>query len=201
MTTKEIILLENKVWVKEKLALDKDYFGRLSALHLPRILWIGSIDNLVPIRDITNTEPGEILAYRNIGNIIHESDVSLMTMLEYALEAGIQHIVVCGYSHCGSLSDVINGTKKPMTRQWLSELHSIFEQNSQWFEGKLYDEQERKLCELNVERQIENLSKLSIIRKFWKDSDYPKLYGWYFDLNTGLLSEVATREKNKLTDS
>jgi carbonic anhydrase len=198
MTTKELILLENKVWVKEKLTLDKDYFNRLSALHLPKILWIGSIDNLVPIRDITNTEPGEILAYRNIGNIISASDVSLMTMLEYALEAGIRHIVVCGYSHCGSLSDVINGTRKPMTKQWLSELQSLFERNHLEFEGKPFEEQERKLCELNVAQQIENLSKLSVIRELWKEGDYPKLYGWYFDLNTGLLSEVATREKNKL---
>ena len=199
MTTKEIILLENKVWVKEKLTLDKKYFDRLSYLHLPKILWIGSIDNLVPIRDITNTEPGEILAYRNIGNVINESDESLMAVLEDALESGIEYIVVCGYSHCGSLRDILKGSEKPLTKKWLAELQSIFEWNSTEFEGKSYDDQERMLCEMNVRQQIENLSKLSIIRKCWESGDYPKLFGWYFDLNTGLLSEVACCENNKLS--
>ena len=197
MTTKERILLENKVWVKEKLTLDKEYFDRLSALHLPKILWIGSIDNLVPIREITNTEPGEILAYRNIGNIVKENDMSFMTVLEDALESGIEHIVVCGYSHCGSLRDTINGTNKKLTHEWLSDLRNIFESNSK-FVDYTYEDAERKLCELNVKQQIENLSKLSIIKNYWKNGDHPKLYGWYFDLNTGLLSDVTSCEKNKL---
>jgi carbonic anhydrase len=199
MTTKEIILLENKVWVKEKLTLDKEYFDRLSALHLPKILWIGSIDNLVPIRDITNTEPGEILAYRNIGNIIKDTDTSFMTVLEDALEAGVRHIVVCGYSHCGSLRDVIKGTDKPLTRQWLAELQTMYDFNRTQFENLSYDDQEQKLCEMNVKQQIENLSKLPAIQNFWRGGDYPKLYGWYFDLNTGLLSDIASCERNKLT--
>ena len=198
MTTKETILLENKVWVKEKLSLDKEYFNRLLSLHQPDILWIGSIDNLVPIRDITNTEPGQVLAYRNMGGLIYESDKSLMAVLEDALDAGVKNIVVCGYSHCSSLRDVLKQSGKTLTREWLAGLDEIYKSHQADFQGLSYDEQEQKLCKMNVKQQIENLSKLPIIRNHWKAGDYPKLYGWYFDLHTGLLSDVSSLEHNQL---
>lgn len=199
MTTKERILLESKAWVKEKLTLDEEYFSRLSALHVPKILWIDSIDSLVPVREITNTEPGEILVYRNMGNIVKDSDESLMAVLEDALEVShVKHIIVCGYSHCSSLREVIQGTVKPLTRQWLIDLRSLYELYHHEFEGLSFEKKERKLCELNIKQQIQNLGRLPIIQKAWKESNYPKLYGWYFDLNTGSFSEVAVSEENKL---
>ena len=97
MTTKERILLESKAWVLEKTSRDKEYFNRLSSLHIPKILWVGSIDSLLPIREITNTEPGEILVYRNMGCIIKENDASFMAVLEDALEEShVNHIIICG---------------------------------------------------------------------------------------------------------
>ena len=48
MTSKEKMFLESKAWALEKLSLDKTYFERLAGMHSPDILWIGSIDSLVP---------------------------------------------------------------------------------------------------------------------------------------------------------
>jgi len=199
MTTKEKILLESKVWVKEKLTLDKGYFKRLSALHTPNILWIGSSDSLVPVREITNTEPGEILEYRNYGNMVKEKDLSFMALLQHAIEvSNVQYIIVCGYSHCSSLLEVINGTKKPIIREWLIELRALYELYHHEFDQLPYDQKERKLAELNIRQQIVNLSKLKIIQKSWETGVYPKLFGWYFDLNTGSLSEVFSMEDQQL---
>src|SRR5688572_10125818 len=128
MTTKEKLLLESKAWVKEKLTLDKEYFKRLSSLHTPNILWIGSSDSLMPVREITNTEPGEILVYRNLGNLVKESDLSFMALLQDAIEVSkVKYIIVCGYSHCSSLREIINGTDKPLVRKWLIELRALYE--------------------------------------------------------------------------
>jgi carbonic anhydrase len=54
-----------------------------------------------------------------------------------------------------------------------------------------YDQKERRLAELNIEQQIKNLGKLELIQKAWKQGAYPKLYGWYFNLNTGLFTEIS----------
>ncbi|MBX2966761.1 MAG: carbonic anhydrase [Cyclobacteriaceae bacterium] len=192
MTVRERILLESKAWVQEKLILDKGYFKRLSAMHNPEILWIGSSDSLVQVREITNTDPGEVLVYRNVGNLVKENDLSLMALLQDALEVSkVKHIVICGYSHCSSLREVIQGTEKPLLREWLIDLRAIYELHYQELDPLSYDEKEQRLAELNIEQQVKNLSKLDLIQKAWKQDIYPKLYGWYFDLNTGLLKEIA----------
>ena len=61
MTMKERILLESKAWTKEKLSLDAKYLQRLVESADPEILWIGSADSMIPGREVTNCEPGEIL--------------------------------------------------------------------------------------------------------------------------------------------
>jgi len=192
MTVRERILLESKAWAQEKLLLDKKYFDRLSAMHNPNILWIGSSDSLVPVREVTNTEPGEILVYRNMGNLVKESDLSFMSVLEDALEVSdIKYIIVCGYSHCSSLREVIEGTEKPITRKWLLDLRSTYELHHQELDPLPYNQKEQRLAELNIQQQIINLSRLAIIQKAWQKSIYPKLYGWFFDLNTGSFTEIA----------
>jgi carbonic anhydrase len=195
MTVRERILLESKAWAQEKLLLDKKYFDRLSAMHNPNILWIGSSDSLVPVREITNTEPGEILVYRNMGNLIKERDLSLMSVLEDALETSeVKYIIVCGYSHCSSLREVIHGTEKPVTREWLLDLRGTYEMYYKELDPLPYEEKEQRLAELNIQQQIINLSRLPIIKKAWEKSIYPKLYGWYFNLNTGSFIEIASHE-------
>lgn len=200
MTTKEKILLESKVWIKEKITLDKEYFKRLSSRHTPNILWIGSSDSLMPVQEITNTEPGEILVYKNLGNLIKPNDLSFMALLQDAIEvSNVQYIIVCGYSHCSSLRGIIKGTDKPLIREWLIELRALYELYHKELDPLPYEQKERKLSEINIRQQIINLSKLEIIQKSWKNGKYPQLFGWYFDLDTGSLSEVFSMEDQQLT--
>lgn len=199
MTVKEKILLESKAWVKEKTILDKEYFKRLSSLHTPNILWIGSSDSLVPVRELTNTEPGEILVYRNLGNLVKENDLSFMALLQDAIEvSNVEYIIVCGYSHCSSLREIIKGTDKPLIREWLIELRALYELYYKELDPLPYEQKERKLAEINIRQQIINLSRLPIIQQAWTKGNYPQLFGWYFDLDTGYLSEVFSMEDQQL---
>jgi carbonic anhydrase len=202
MNTRERILLESKAWVQEKLALDKGYFDRLSSMHRPEVLWIGSSDSLVPVREITNTEPGEILVYRNMGNLVKEDDLSLMALLQDAVEVSrIKYIIVCGYSHCTSLREAMEGTDKGYIEDWLGDLRETYHRHRDELDPLPYEKKERRLSELNIEQQIRNLAKIQIIRNAWKSDMYPKLYGWYFDLNTGLFSEVAMYDPSGIPKS
>jgi len=199
MTVKEKLLLESKAWIREKTILDQEYFNRLSSLHTPNILWITSSDSLVPVREITNTEPGEILVYKNFGNLVKKNDLSFMAVLQDAIEVSkIEYIIVCGYSHCSSLREIIHGTDKPLVREWLIELRALYELYYKDLDPLPYDQKERKLSELNIRPQIINLSRLEIIQKAWQKGNFPQLFGWYFDLDTGLLSEVFSMEDQQL---
>jgi len=199
MTVKEKLLLESKAWIREKTILDQEYFNRLSSLHTPNILWITSSDSLVPVREITNTEPGEILVYKNFGNLVKKNDLSFMAVLQDAIEVSkIEYIIVCGYSHCSSVREIIQGTDKPLVREWLIELRALYELYYKELDPLPNDQKERKLAELNIRQQIINLSRLEIIQKAWQKSNFPQLFGWYFDLDTGSLSEVFSMEDQQL---
>jgi len=198
MTIKEKMLLEGKAWVLEKLNLDKHYFRRLSGMHTPKIVWIDSSDSLVPVRELTNTEPGEILVYRNMASQVRTDDISLMAMLEDALEVSkVEYIIVCGYSHCGGISDVLVGADyRPHVRTWLAGLRELYERNADELNDLEFDEKEKRLCELNIKEQILNLSRLQVTQRAWERGNEPKLLGWYFDLNDGSIKEIFSMESN-----
>lgn len=198
MTTRDRIILESKAWVLEKLKLDKQYFNRLQRPHHPEVLWIGSADSLVPVREITNTEPGEIIVYENLGNIVSSEDESLLAVLEDAIEIErVDNIIVCGYSHCSSIRHVLHGTKLPRVRTWLAELFELYDLNRAELDALNEEQRAIRLTELNIIRQVENLSKLSIVQKACAEHSCPNIYGWLFNMHTGEFKEVINLGKKK----
>lgn len=198
MTTKDKMFLESKAWAMEKLNLDKNYFDRLAGMHSPNILWIGSIDSLVPIRELINADPGDVLVYRNMGVQVREDDISLMATIQDAVEVShVEYIVVCGYSHCSGIQDVVLGNDdRPFVKRWLDELRDLYDNRADEFEDLDFEGRTKLLCELNIRAQIVKLSQLEVIQKAWEKGNDPILLGWYLDLKTGALKEIFSMESN-----
>jgi carbonic anhydrase len=192
MTVKERMLLESKAWVAEKLSLDKDYFEHLKRMPTPNILWIGSSDNLISIREVTNTEPGEIIVHRNIGAQVKTDDLSLMATVEHAIEVSkVQHIIVCGYSNCNGVKEVIQGVEeRTYMHKWLDELFEIYDTHPGEFEQLSDVEKEKRLCEMSIKAQILKLSTLDIVQRAWERGSSPELLGWYLDEASGIIKEI-----------
>ena len=202
MTSKERMFLESKAWALEKLSLDKAYFERLAGMHAPKILWIGSIDSLVPFREVINANPGDILVYRNMGVQVRTDDISMMATVQHAVEVSrVENIVICGYSHCSAIEHVVTGKDDdpPHVKAWLEELHELYENHMHEFKNLDANQRAKHLSELNIRAQISKLSQLDIIQKAWETGERPTLLGWYFDLQTGGLKEIFSMEaKHKL---
>jgi carbonic anhydrase len=198
MKTKDRILLESKAWRMEKISLDKDYFNRLNEMRSPKILWISSSENLVSIREMTNTDPGDIIVYRNIASQVRQDDLSLMAILEDAINVcQVSHIIICGYSHCTGVRDVLLGTDdRPAVKEWLKNLRALYARQYEALRNLPFEQQEKVLNELNIYEQVNNLSRIPCIQRAWEKTDYPKIYGWYFDLMSGALHDILSMEKN-----
>jgi carbonic anhydrase len=198
------MFLESKAWALEKLSLDKTYFERLAGMHTPKILWIGSIDSLVPFREVINANPGDVLVYRNMGVQVRIDDISisLMATVQHAVVVSkVENIVVCGYSHCSAIEHVVTGRDDdpPHVKMWLEELHELYENHLHEFQGLDAEQRAKRLSELNIRTQIIKLSQLEVIQKAWDSGGSPTLLGWYFDLKTGGLKEIFSMEaKHKL---
>ena len=193
MHTYEKLLLENKAWATEMKAEDPDYFKRLSALQTPEFLWIGCSDSRVPANEITGTQPGEIFVHRNVANLVVNTDVNLLAVLDYAVtHLKVKHVIVCGHYGCGGIMAAATKTDfKPVLNMWLRNIKDVIRLNHEELEA-ITDEEKRtdRLVELNVREQVYNLAKTTIIQRSWKNERRPDLHGWVYGLNDGIIKPI-----------
>lgn len=200
----EVLLKENKLWARRKVAEDPQFFERLSELQTPEFLWIGCSDSRVPANTITNTEPGEIFIHRNVANLVVNTDVNLLAVLDYAVNyLKVKHVIVCGHYGCGGVRAAL--TKNDFNyvlNMWLRNIKDVCRIYRQELDA-ITDEEKKtdRLVELNVKEQIFNLAKTSIIQRAWKKEQRPDLHGWVYGLKDGVINPVFEMKAGTHIDS
>lgn len=197
------LLSENKAWAKEQVETDPDFFKRLASQQAPEFLWIGCSDSRVPADKITGTEPGEIFVHRNIANMVVNTDINLLSVLQYAVEVlKVKHIIVCGHYGCGGIKAAMTQHHFGIINHWLKNIKDIYRLHREEVDS-LPTEEERvnKLTELNVEEQVFNLAKTSIIQVAWKKEQRPHLHGWVYGLSDGIIKPVCEMAAGSPIDS
>jgi carbonic anhydrase len=204
MHSYEKLLNENKAWAARRVQMDPEYFERLSHLQKPEFLWIGCSDSRVPANEITGTQPGEIFVHRNVANLVVNTDINLMAVLDFAVtHLKVKHVIVCGHYGCGGIEAA--ATKKdfkPVLNMWLRNIKDVIRVHRSDLE-KITDPIERnnRLVELNVQEQIINLSKTTIIQRSWRKEQRPDLHGWVYGLKDGLIKPVCEMRAGTEIDS
>ena len=196
MLSYEKLLLENKAWAEERNLEDPDYFKVLAAQQAPEFLWIGCSDSRVPANQITGTLPGEIFVHRNISNLVVNTDLNMLSVLQYAVEVlKVKHVIVCGHYGCGGIKAAMGKHHFGIINHWLKNIKDVYRMHRNEIDSlKTEDERVNKLTELNVTEQVFNLAKTSIIQKAWKEDNRPHLHGWVYGLNDGIIKPVCEME-------
>lgn len=192
MKTYEKLLLENKAWAAEKVADDPDFFNRLAHLQTPDFLWIGCSDSRVPANEITGTQPGEIFVHRNVANMVVHTDLNLLTVLEYAVNyLKVKHVIVCGHYGCGGVMASMTKNNFGIINKWLRNIKDVYRFHRTELDAiPETEDRGNRLVELNVQEQVMNLAKTSIIQKAWANEQRPHLHGWVYGLKDGLIKPV-----------
>jgi carbonic anhydrase len=192
MKAYEKLLLENKAWAAEKLQDDPEYFNHMAKMQTPEYLWIGCSDSRVPANQITGTEPGEMFVHRNIANMVVHTDLNMLSVLQYAVEVlKVKHIIVCGHYGCGGVKAAMTQTSLGIINKWLRNIKDVYRIHRDEVDSlKDADARANKLIELNVQEQVMNLAKTSIIQRAWKKSNAPHLHGWVYGLDNGLIKPI-----------
>ena len=204
MKSYERLLLENKAWAAEMLADNPDFFDRLSNLQQPEFLWIGCSDSRVPANQITGTQPGEIFVHRNVANLVVNTDVNLLAVVDYAVNhLKVKHIIVCGHYGCGGVQAAMTRKDyKPVLNMWLRNIKDVIRIHQAELNA-IQDPEAKsdRLVELNVIEQVKNLARKSSIQRAWKNTGYPHLHGWVYGLKDGLIKPVFEMEAGSSVDS
>jgi len=203
MLSYERLLADNKVWASEKLAVDPEYFNRLVHVQNPEFLWIGCSDSRVPANEITGTQPGEIFVHRNIANMVIHTDLNLLSVLQYAVEVlKVKHIIVCGHYGCGGVKAAMTNHNFGIINKWIRNIKDVHRFHREEVDA-ITDEKDQlnRMIELNVQEQVLNLAKTSIIQKAWKERNVPHLHGWVYDLQDGLIKPIQEMQAGTHIDA
>lgn len=203
MNTYKKLLLANRAWVQDKLSGQPDYFKKSAEGQQPEFLWIGCSDSRVPAEDVTGAEPGELFVHRNIANLVIHTDLNVLSVLQYAVEAlKIKHVIVCGHYNCGGVKNAMSNQDLGLINKWLRHIKDVYRIHRRELETiEAMQARWDRLVELNVTEQVQNLAQTSIVQRAWRKENRPTVHGWVYDLRTGYIKEIATiRPGSKLDD-
>lgn len=187
------ILDNNKKWVENKLAISPNYFKNLADGQNPPLLWIGCSDSRVPANEIIGAEPGEVFVHRNIANMVVHSDMNMLSVLDYAVNAlKVKHVIVCGHYGCGGVKAAMGNSSIGIIDNWIRHIKDVYRFHHKELDA-ITNEKERfnKFVEINVKEQVMDLAKTSIVQNAWKNGQELSLHGWVYGLNDGYVTDLG----------
>lgn len=182
----------NARFVAETLAEDPNYFKELAKGQKPRALWIGCADSRVPANQVTGMRPGEVFVHRNIANLVVHTDINMLSVLQYSVEVlEVPHIIVCGHYGCGGVSAALTNRSFGIINKWLRNIKDVYRNNEAELKLLPREKIERRMVELNVIEQVNNLCETSIVQRAWKKRGAPAVHGWVYDLADGIIRDLG----------
>ena len=200
MTSYDNIFENNRRWLESKKAKDKDFFKKLSQGQNPDFLYIGCSDSRVTAEELMGVNAGEVFVHRNIANLINNTDLNVMSIINYTvLYLDVKHIVVCGHYGCGGVKAAMQAKDMGIINPWLRNIRDVYRLHKTEL-NEIVDEHQRynRLIELNVEEQCLNVIKTAAVQKSFLEKGYPLVHGWVFDIYTGRLIDMKINFTEKL---
>src|SRR6195952_4159675 len=182
----------NRAWAESKVSVDAGFFKRLELQQAPEYLWIGCSDSRVPANEIVGLDPGELFVHRNVANLAPPQDANYLSVLQFAVDViQVKHIIVVGHYGCGGIAAAVDGQRRGLVDHWLHPIREVFSDNRQALEA-ITDQRARlnRLCELNVIRQVRNVSSDVFVQDAWARGQEICVHGWVYSLANGLVTDL-----------
>lgn len=185
------IFKNNQSWIQEKLNTNPNYFRDLSKGQTPDILYIGCSDSRVTAEELMGIVPGEAFVLRNIANMVPNTDLSAMAVIDYAvLHLKVSHVVVCGHYYCGGVQAATKSVDMGILNPWLRNIRDVYRMHKDELNAIDNEEQRyKRLVELNVQEQCINVIKTAEVQRAYRDRKFT-VHGWVFDIQSGELIDL-----------
>ncbi len=192
------LLENNKKWVAESLEKDPLFFERLANRQQPPLLWIGCSDSRVPANEIIGAVPGEVFVHRNIANMVIHTDMSMLSVLDYAVNVlKVKHIIVCGHYGCGGVKAALGNQPIGLIDNWIRHIKDVYRFHATELNAIVDEEAKfRRFVEVNVQEQVLDLAKTSILQAAWKDEQPLEIHGWVYDVKDGIVKDLGVTIEN-----
>jgi carbonic anhydrase len=186
------LLKRNGDWSEHRCHDDPGYFERLARQQTPEFFWIGCSDSRVPANVVAGLDPGEVFVHRNVANVIHTSDLNMLSTLEFAVDAlNIREIIVCGHYGCGGVKAATEDLPHGLADHWLAPIRNLARQYAidlaqiPGIEGR-----RDKLAEFNVVEGVRRVAETPILQRAWARGADISVHGLIYGLKNGLLRNL-----------
>ncbi len=186
------LIANNRLWARRKIAADPGFFKRLEGQQAPDYLWIGCSDSRVPANDIVGLDPGELFVHRNVANLAPPQDANYLSVLQFAVDVlKVKHILVVGHYGCGGVAAAVDGQRRGLVDHWLHPIREINHNHRAELEAiDGLDRRLDRLTELNVMRQVHNVSSDVFVTDAWARGQELKVHGWVYSIANGLVTDL-----------
>lgn len=191
----------------EVFSSQRQLFEKLCRGQHPLACFVTCSDSRINPNLITHTEPGELFIVRNAGNLVPPHGTGNngeAAAVEFAVVAlGVKDIIVCGHTHCGAMSGLLQRDKldhMPAVRDWLRHAEAterIVKENYTHLEGEALV---TATAEENVLVQVEHLRTLPAVAARLARGDV-KLHAWMYKIETGEIFEYDVERRQYISCS
>lgn len=186
------LLNNNRAWAEEVERAHPGFFAELARQQTPRYLWIGCADSRVPANEIVGLKPGEIFVHRNVANMVHQTDLNCLAVVQYAVDVlGVEDVIVCGHYGCGGVRAALQDVRLGVAEHWIRPVRDLCHEHRS--ELTALDEAAcvDRLCELNVLRQVRNLCHTPVLQDAWRRGKRLAVHPWIYGLADGRLRSLG----------
>jgi carbonic anhydrase len=186
------LLSRNVAWSLARDAEEPGYFARLAAQQAPEFFWIGCSDSRVPANVVAGLDPGEVFVHRNVANVVHSSDMNLLSTLEFAVEAlKVREIIVCGHYGCGGVKAATEEMAHGLADHWLEPIRRLARAYAVDLAMAPSAEARRdRLAELNVVESVRRVAETPILQRAWARRANVRVHGLIYGLKDGRLRDL-----------
>lgn len=179
---------------------DRQLLAPLKTEQKPNTLIIGCSDSRVDPSLMFGCDPGELFVVRNVANLVPPFEESggfhgVSAALEFAvLTLKVKHIIVMGHSRCGGIGALVNGLcpacDAGFINNWMKIADKALERVSRDMPDSGPDVLARECEKEAILVSLDNLMSFPWIRA-QAEAGLVMLHGWYFDIDSGTLSQYS----------
>ncbi len=192
MSSIQQMLEYNRNWSERIRKEQPGYLKAIAHDQQPEILWIGCSDSRVGPDQLIGLPMGSVFVHRNVANVFATNDLNCLAVLEYAIdELKVPNIVVCGHYGCGGVTAALEHSGVNPVDLWLDQVRFVYNRHAEELNHLDRSERANRLAELNVESQVHNICRNTIVREAWKRGQQVNVIGVIYDIHDGLLKQLG----------
>ena len=180
----------NPKWRSDLSSTHPDLFPALASGQAPTILWLGCSDSRCPETTLLGLQPGDVFVHRNIANVLTSTDLSSLSVIQFAVQyLKVAHVVLCGHTSCGGVKAALDNKKLGLIDTWLMPLRELRAKNLDLLSSLDPTEAGLKLVELNVKVGVDVLLRNPTVIEAMAERGL-KVHGLVYDVGTGEIKEL-----------